>query len=807
MISYRPIYLIILIITSFQTTLSQQSSKFSKLIESELVSDTIDVLHYDINLDIVHISNKSISGFTGITITPKINNVTNIALDLLTLNVDSIIADNDLINSYSYNDTLLNIPLSSSIDVGDTIEIVVYYHGQPQGDPTGWGGFYFLNDSSYAFNLGVGFGADPHNYGRIWFPCLDEFVSRATYDIHIRVKDTKSVVSCGSLMSVTDNGDSTLTYHWKLHNSAPTYLIGMAIGNYVAVTDTFYGINGPVPTYVYVRPSDTIKAKASFVNLIPILHVYENAFGPYQWERVGFVGIPFERGAMEHTTNISYPFYAINGNLEYEGLLAHELAHQWFGDLVTCSSAEDMWLNEGWAEYCETFYQEGIYGRTAYQDHFRSDHRKVLQFTHIEDDGYRALYGLPHDYTYGSTAYDKGSSVVHTLRGYLGDSLFFDVVKANLSQHAFDTISSIGLQNFISTYSGIDMSGFFDAWVFSPGFPHFSVDSFTAIQNGPDYDVTVYMRQKYKGGAGFADANRVELTFMNNNWVQYSELIEFSGQHGSQTFQIPFEPVIVMADLNELLGDATIDRVETIKDVGNVNFPQTYGQVEVTSITDSAFVRIEHNWVAPDPLKKPNPDIMRLSDYRYWKVDGIFPAEFIAMGKFYYNRTKDLVYGYLDNTLLPNISPINPSIDSLLLLYRRDASDDWELTKHIRSGSLTKGYMICDTLKKGEYTFAVGTPVSASIENSQEKNNTIIEIYPNPSNGVFNINFDYDEACILKIYGVEGNLVDSIYIAPQQKNISWEPRKYRLPYGTYFLQLLNKGNEVLGREKLVFVRY
>ncbi len=803
----RRICLLSMIVCLISPVFSQKNIPDSRDIKSSLISDTIDILHYDINLDIVYLSKKSIGGYTALSIVPKTNNLGNICLDLLKLTVDSIMINNIIITSYSYNDTLLVIPLSNPINIGDTIELVVYYHGQPSGDPTGWGGFYFLSDSSFAFSLGVGFGADPHNYGRVWFPCIDDFVDRATYDFHIRVKEPKVAVCCGSLISVTDNGDNTNTYHWKLHNTAPTYLVGLAIGSYIAVSDTFYSANGAIPTFIYVRPSDTSNVKASFANLNNILSWYENRFGPYRWERVGYVGIPFNSGAMEHTTNISYPFFAINGNLSYETLMAHELSHEWFGDLVTCASAEDMWINEGWATYCEAFYQEGLYGRIFYRDYIRDNQKNVLQFTHIRDNGYRALFGVPHDYTYGSTSYDKGASVVHTLRGYMGDSLFFATVKENLLQNAFDTISSAGLRDFMTSFSVIDMSDFFDAWVFSPGFPHFSIDSFTVVPNGTEFDVNVFMRQKYKGGTGFANANRIEVTFMDNSWDQQTELMEFSGQYGSQTFKLPFTPVIAMADLHELLGDATTDHAETINNTGNHNFPQTYCQLNVVNISDSAFVRIEHNWVVPDPLKVPNPDIVRLSDYRYWKIDGIFPADFVAEGKFYYNRTTSMVDGYLDLSLLPNISPVNPSIDSLLLLYRRNASDDWQITDFIRSGSLTKGYLICDTVKRGEYTFAVGTPVTTSVDDLSGRNaKKNMEVYPNPSNGIFNIHINVDEESILKIYGTEGNLIDSINITPHPGNIMLELRKYKLPHGTYFLQLLNRYSEILAREKIIYIK-
>ena len=127
---------------------------------------------------------------------------------------------------------------------------------------------------------------------------------------------------------------------------------------------------------------------------------------------------------MEHATNITYPNSSINGSLSDEWLYAHELSHMWFGDKVTCASADDMWLNEGWAVFCESVFREGLYGKESYKTTMRSKLKDVLQFTHIKDGGYRALYGIPPEYTYGSTVYDKGGQVAHTLRGYLGDSLF-----------------------------------------------------------------------------------------------------------------------------------------------------------------------------------------------------------------------------------------------------------------------------------------------------------------------------------------------------------------------------------------------
>ena len=269
-----------------------------------MTSDSIDVLHYSINLDIIYLSKKSISGYTDLLITPKINGLSSIKLDLMQLNVDSIFMANQSIVNWNYNDTLLSFSLLNNMNIGDTVLCRVYYHGQPVKDPSGWGGFYFSNDSTFAFNMGVGMQDNPHNYGRVWYPCIDDFVDRATYDFSITVKNGKNAV-CNGTLEATNVGANSTEYKWVLHNDIPTYLASVAIGPYVAVRDTFNGMNANIPIAIYVKSNMVSNAQASFINLKQILTAFEQYYGPYRWERVGYVGVPFSSGAMEHATSIA----------------------------------------------------------------------------------------------------------------------------------------------------------------------------------------------------------------------------------------------------------------------------------------------------------------------------------------------------------------------------------------------------------------------------------------------------------------------------------------------------------------------
>jgi len=764
-----------------------------KRVKSALKSDTIDILNYSIHLKIIHLSNKTISGYTQLTITPKMNNVHAIQLDLLHMTIDSVVAAGTLVPVFTYTDTLLRIPLAAPINISDTIAVKVYYHGMPQMDPSGWGGFYFSADSAFAYNLGVGFEAEPHNFGRVWFPCIDDFIDRATVDCYITVESTKTVVCGGTLMNVASNGDGTSTFYWKMHDQIPSYLVSVAVSNYVPVTSTFNGMNGSIPVKIYVPASDTSHAKSSFIHLLDILSVYESRFGPYRWERVGYVGVPFNSGAMEHATNIAYPIFAIDGSLNYEDLYGHELSHHWFGDLITCASEGDMWINEGSADYCVSIYMEGIYGVNNYKANVKSNHFTVLKDCHVTDGGYFALYGIPSNITYGSTVYKQGADMIHTMRGYVGDSLFFSFIKALMNTYAFKPISTLQYRDFMTTQTGVNMNDFFDGWILSPGFAHFSIDSTVYTGTGNDY--MVYVKQKLLHKPQYINSNRIPITFMGSNWQTYTENIEFSGQTGSKLFHLPFTPVASMMDLDEKVSDATTDYSKVVKATGTTSFSNAYFTLDVQSVTDSAFFRVEHNWVAPDPLQAPVTGIFRISTTRYWKIDGIFPAGFNAKGKFNFNRGA----GQFENTLLPTSN----SIDSLVLLYRANAADNWHIVNFIKSGNTSTGYLTTANLQKGEYTFGIGKPHQSGIIEPSSSAKATLSVYPNPSNDTFNILINSEKNTEVKIFDNANNLVYTKKVSSKQGIIIWTPQGVKS--GNYCVYLYENGQPVTF-EKVVYVK-
>ena len=371
------------------------------------------------------------------------------------------------------------------------------------------------------------------------------------------------------------------------------------------------------------------------------------------------------------------------------------------------------------------------------------------------------------------------------MRGYLGDSLFFSGIKNYLSEFSYQSASSEDFRDFLSDNTGVDLTDFFQAWVFSPGFLHFSVDSFNVVNNGNEYETTVYVRQKLKEKTEFANSNRVELTFMDENWQMCSKTISFSGETGEQTFLLNINPKIVMIDYNNKMGDANTNSCKTIKTIGNKIFSDVDFKAIVSDISDSAFIRVELNWVSPDDFKTTVPHLL-ISDFdKYWKVDGILPDNFSAKGKFYYDFTK--------NEVKPDDE------DSLILLYRPSAGYNWREIGYTAQGFLLKGSFTSDSLLLGEYALGYWDLHADINDNNLNKENHL-KIFPNPSTNKFTFKFNIENDAEVLIYDVLGKQVLHQDIKKQTTCFNWHPENNSK--GIYIIKLKEK-NKLIASKKIV----
>ena len=746
---------------------------FSSVSFSQNRSDTIHVAHYEINLSIINLSQQTISGHTDLKVVPRIVPLSYCDLDIVSsLTVDSVLHENQIVN-FNHQESLLRIAFDNDVTTQDTQLIRVYYHGKPATDSS-WGGFYFT--ATMAYNMGVGMNMVPPVFGRCWFPCLDEFTDKSTYTFCIQTDSNKKAVCGGVLTDSAILEDGTKSWKWELNAPIPTYLASVAVGNFQCYKDDYQGIDRIIPIEIYATASYIGRVPGSFVNLKTVLRDFETRLGSYSWQRVGYVAVPFGNGAMEHATNITYSQNAINGNTQNESLAFHELSHAWFGNLLTCSAAQTMWLNEGFASYAESMANE-ILDPTLirYKNSTRECHHKVLTTTHIRDGGYYALDSVPQSKTYEYTSYDKGALVAHTLRHYLGDSLFFSSLRRLFQENAYGNVNSEQFFEKMSQITGIDLTDFYLGWVHQPGFLHFSIDSVVKNEQTAN-QYHLYFKQKLHHAYYFADNNKIDIEFVSPQGERQTlRHIQFSGEEACVEVTLPFTPAFWVIDPDENLGDAVIKYPLTVSNTTLINCTNAYFKFKPETITGNSLTRVEHHLVAPDPLKNPNSNIFRLSDNHYWHIE--FYDKNITEGSFQFlydpivnQRDYNLFQGYDKN--------------DLILLYRRNAAEDWRIHPSNLSGS---DLIVTRSLLPGEYTLAMGKNiVSVPLINS----NSTIYIYPNPASNQLRVtNYELRENAVIEIYDVVGQMLQS-KIVNLQSEIMFDVS--HLASGMYFLKIAGK---------------
>lgn len=749
--------------------------------EKSAVADTVDAIHYHIQIDSINFTAKTIKAHTLVRLHPKVATAV-IPLELKALQATAVSIDQQAV-AWIQSGDILRIFAAQTIQPSDTIQVEVAYQGQPFHE--GWGGFHF--SGNYAFNLGVGFESDPHNLGKAWFPCVDDFQDRATYALSVRLPAEMTGIGGGLLTDTIHHANGEITWHWQIHQPIPTYLASVAVGPYSSYTDEYQGIENNLPITIYTRPIDTNKVEGSFEHLHQIAAIFESRYGSYPFDRIGYTGTAI--GAMEHVTNIAYPHFAINGNLNSEYLLAHELSHMWFGNKVTCADAGDMWLNEGWATFCQMFYKHDLYGPEVYRNEMNANHLDVLKNAHITDGSYLSLHNVPTAYTYGTTVYDKGATVVHTLMNYLGQDLFFDAVKAYLQQYAFQHASSTNMMEFLTEYTGRPMQPFFDTWVFTPGTPHFGLDSVVITPQGNQYQADIHIKQRHKGGQHIASNNILELGFLDENWQIHTDTVHFDGPLAICTKALDFEPLLVLADPYDKTADATTDLSGILRETGEVSMASINFRLYVDALTDSAYYRMTHHWVAPDSLQNPVSGL-RLSPYRHWEMAGVFPEGTQMRGRFFYSNTNTL-----DGSL------ITSEQDSVVMVYRPSAAQDWSVLPQTREGFWNIGYIIIDDFLPGQYTLAVlDTQLVGLKADTKPQATLIIKAEPNPASQSITLSWNAAENMSVNVVDSTGKIVfNQDRIGGQRLSINLQ----NWAKGWYYSELRNEKGLLSGFTKFI----
>jgi len=701
-----------------------------------------DILHQRIALDLT--LGNNIAGRCTVTAVPRSDGATTLPLHLLALTVDSVILDGEQL-AFTQGGILLEITLPTAFNTTDTVEMAIHYGGDPALDPSGFGGFY--TSPSLTYNLGVAFQSIPHSYGRAWFPCVDNFTERNTYEFLVKTAGGQRSWCNGELLSTSELGGDTLISHWQINETMPAYLASVAAANYAEVHDTLLSASGEqVPVLLVASPSDTTAMKNSFIHLPDAFAHFEAWFGAYRWNKVGYVLTT--QGAMEHSTSVHYPRSIVNGTTAYEEVMAHELAHQWFGDLVTCERAEEMYINEGFAEYLSYLFLEDVYGSARYMNVVRANHRRMVHQAHVIDDGWWALADVPQDHTYGEHSYNKGADVLHTLRAYLGDSLFKAGLTSFLNAFAFSPVNSTQLRDHLEQETGVPLSDFFADWILQPGWAAFEVDGFTTNPTplpGGVYSTSISIAQKQRGPSQPYSNVPITVTCFSaigERWTD-PQPHPVGGTATVIATLPPFIPQWIVLNADERISQAVTMDQDTLFTPTTLTYANADLRLTVNTTPSPIPVVLEEYWVAADQ-ETDAPFAFVVSPDRYWRITAAFPPEASISARFSYDGRTN-VNTALDEGLMQSHPGVQFHEDSLVLLYRPDASWPWSVFPDQLTGVLGNptdkiGRIDADQIQAGEYVLAWRK--SAVGSNERGSLATTWTIGPNPAQDHFTVRTD-----------------------------------------------------------------
>jgi aminopeptidase N len=446
--------------------------------------------------------------------------------------------------SFDLHDDKLSVHLAQPAKSGEKYEVELKYDGKPTS------GLYFIlpdkDDPDRAKEIWTqGEAEDTHHY----IPIYDYPNNRTTSEMILTVPADWLTISNGKLVSVQDAPNGQKTWTWRQSLPVSTYLISFVAGEYQQTKDTWRGL--PITYNVPRGMEDTVDS--TFAHTKEMLDFFADRFGtPYPWDQYAQTAVDdFVASGMENvsattlaTRDMLHAALAGEKPEAADGLISHEMTHQWFGDLVTCKDWTNTWLNEGFATFGASLWEEHHYGKDASDYRYWRDQNTWMQS--------RELYAVPivtreinDSVEYEGNVYDKAGWVIHMLREQLGDEAFFRSVKHYLAEYRLQNVVSADLAKAIEEFSGTNVDQFFDQWIYGAGAPRFVVRS-TYDEAAKKVNLEVRQAQKVEGHVGvFRVPIEVSITTASGEKLYP---IEVSKADETFSFSVDEAPLMVLFD-------------------------------------------------------------------------------------------------------------------------------------------------------------------------------------------------------------------------------------------------------------------
>lgn len=499
----------------------------------------VDVKHQKIEFT-PDFDQRSLAGTTTTTFAPIAKPLASINLDAFDLQVDTVESD-QAIESWDYDDSRIAIFFKQPIQPGIDASITVTYSAEPKD------GLFFRTEA-----MGYPAGDDhlwtqgePEKH-RYWFPGYDFPNERFTTEVICYVPEAMTVLSNGTLISDTVT-DGVRRVHWHQQKEHVNYLVSVIAGYFQKLEDK----HGELPLAFYTTPSNFDVAENSFRDTKKIITYLEGEIGmDFPWAKYYNVCVAdFIAGGMENTSISTLSnntlFSKDSGNLRSSHRLdAHEVTHQWFGDLVTCKDWSNLWLNEGFATYYTHLYEGHKNGAEAQRYGL---YRDLLRVTGTNDDKPIVWRGFSDPWEqFDYRAYPKGSWVLHMLRSKLGDDLFRKCVKTYLDRNINTSVETSDLKEAFEDVSGLGLDEFFDQWVYHGGNPQLDV-KYSWDGKGKKAKFTIKQTQKISERVMLFDFE-LPIRVVGASGKVYNHIARVQKASADYTFSIPESPAIVRID-------------------------------------------------------------------------------------------------------------------------------------------------------------------------------------------------------------------------------------------------------------------
>ncbi|KGL60998.1 MULTISPECIES: M1 family metallopeptidase [unclassified Polaribacter] len=466
-----------------------------------------DLVHTKLKVDF-NFEDKTMNGEAWLTAKPHFYSKNKITLDAKAMLIHEVSMDDKKLN-YFYDNLKLSIDLPRTFNRAEEFTIYIKYTAQPEkvyqkGSTaiTGAKGLYFINADGSDKNKPTQIWTQGETEASsCWFPTLDAPNQKTSQEIYITVPNKYVTLSNGELVSQVNKGNNRIDY-WKFDKKHAPYLFFMGIGVYEIVQDSYKNI----PVNYYVEKEYAPFAKDIFGLTPEMIGFFSDKLGvEYPWNKYSqIVGRDYVSGAMENTTAVMHgerayqkPGQLIDENVQ-ENTIAHELFHHWFGDLVTSESWSNLTLNESFANYSEYLWREYKYGKVNSEMHFYKNMQAYLKGQSENKHLVRFDYNDKED-MFDLVSYNKGGSILHMLRSYLGDEAFFLGLKEYLTTYKYQTAEVHQLRLIFEKLTGKDLNWFFNQWYFGGGHPNIEISyDYNTLRKTVTVNVIQLQTEKFK---------------------------------------------------------------------------------------------------------------------------------------------------------------------------------------------------------------------------------------------------------------------------------------------------------------------